>query len=133
LPIDAAPWQVPWANNLSTWYDEDSVFPIQALQAASNRSEYTLTDRGTWLSSTNETTSQLTIFKKGSDNATDLLLNPAHVLIAKEANLLDAEIGKAFAEWVVLYDPKNKDGGQYVAATYTGNGTQILYTRAPTK
>ncbi|KXN81961.1 hypothetical protein AN958_03369 [Leucoagaricus sp. SymC.cos] len=127
--------QVPWALDYSKWYHQYPRFPIQALEAASVLGEYTLTDRGTWLSSTTDVRSKLTIFKAGTDNETDILLNPAHVLIAKEGNLLNADIGKAFADWVNLYDPQNKDGGQYVAETFTGNAQsqnpQPLYTRAP--
>lgn len=58
------------------------------------------------------------------------------MLVAKTENLLNAELGEAFTTWVGLYDPKNKEGGQYVAETYTGDAqiqkpAQPLYTRAP--
>jgi hypothetical protein len=78
----------------------------------------------------------LTIFKAGTDNETDILLNPARVLIAKEDKLLDKELGAAFGEWVALYDAQSKNGGQNVVETFTGS-TQTgatkepLYTRAP--
>lgn len=128
--------QVPWAYAYSTWYHQYARFPIQALQAASLLGEYTLTDRGTWLSSTADVQSRLTIYKAGTDNETDILLNPARVLIAKTENTVDAALTSAFAEWVVLYDADNKDGGQYVAETYTGTAQtkqpfEPLYTRAP--
>jgi len=63
-------------------------------------------------------------------------LNPAHVLVAKEENLLNAELGEAFADWVGLYDPQNQDGGQYVVEQFTGKAQtkdpkEPLYTRAP--
>lgn len=78
----------------------------------------------------------MTIYKAGTDNETDILLNPARVLIAKEENLLDAELGKAFGDWVGLYDSQNKDGRQNVVETFTGNAQtaetkEPLYTRAP--
>lgn len=56
------------------------------------------------MSSTEEVKPRLTVYEAGTDDEKDLLLNPAHVLVAKEKNLLDAEIGKAFTEWVGLYD-----------------------------
>ncbi|XP_006456300.1 hypothetical protein AGABI2DRAFT_211210 [Agaricus bisporus var. bisporus H97] len=128
--------QVPWAYAYSKWYHQYPRFPIQALEAASLLSEYTLTDRGTWLSSSPDVRSRLTIFKAGTDNETDILLNPARVLIAKEDNLVDKEIGQAFGKWVVLYDEQNKTGGQNVIETFTGTGQtgetkEPLYTRAP--
>lgn len=128
--------KVPWAYAYSKWYHQYPRFPLQALEAASLLGEYTLTDRGTWLSSTSEVQSKLTIYKAGSDDEKDLLLNPAHVLVAKEENLLNAEIGKAFTEWVGLYDLKNQDGGQYVVEKFTGTAQtkdpkEALYTRAP--
>ncbi|KAJ3575008.1 hypothetical protein NP233_g1378 [Leucocoprinus birnbaumii] len=128
--------QVPWGYAYSTWYHQYPRYPIQALQTAALLGEYTLTDRGTWLSSTADVQNALTIFKAGSDNETDILLNPARVLVAKPENTLDANITNAFAQWVVLYDAQNKQGGQYVAETYTGTAQtkqpfQPLYTRAP--
>ena len=86
-------------------------------------SEYTLTDRGTWLSSPDSVTSALTIFKAGSDDANDLLLNPAHVLLGK--NTTDPTIPTAFLSWVV-----DSAGGQQVIANFTKNG-QVLYSKAP--
>ncbi|KAF5372306.1 hypothetical protein D9615_009317 [Tricholomella constricta] len=77
---------------------------LQALEAASLLSEYTLTGRGTWLSSPAYITSQLSIFKAGSDNAKDPLLNPAHVLLGRGAGAgagAEMEVGEAFMEWVV--------------------------------
>jgi ABC-type tungstate transport system permease subunit len=86
-------------------------------------SEYTLTDRGTWLSSPDSVTSALTIFKAGSDDANDLLLNPAHVLLGK--NTTDPTIAGAFLSWVV-----DSAGGQQVIANFEKNG-QVLYSKAP--
>ncbi|KAL0956905.1 hypothetical protein HGRIS_003010 [Hohenbuehelia grisea] len=58
--------QVPWALAYSNWYHQYPRFPLQALSAASTLDEYTLTDRGTWLSSPQSVTSALTIFARGA-------------------------------------------------------------------
>ncbi|KAF9448069.1 hypothetical protein P691DRAFT_818191 [Macrolepiota fuliginosa MF-IS2] len=128
--------QVPWAYAYSKWYHQYPRFPIQALEAAATLGEYTLSDRGIWLSSTDDVRSRLEIYKEGKDDEKDLLLNPAHVLIAKEENLLNVDLGKGFAEWVQMYDQKNKDGGQYVVEQFVGFAQATepripLYTRAP--
>lgn len=91
-------------------------------------SEYTLTDKGTWLSSPKEVRSTLTIFAEGGDtDPEDPLLNPAHVLLgAKAAN---EDIGNKFMEWVKL-----PDGGQKVIEHFrkppSPGGVQ-LYSPAP--
>lgn len=115
--------QVPWAFAYSTWYHQYPRFPLQAIQGASLLSEYTLTDRGTWLSSPDSVTSALTIFKAGLDDASDLLLNPAHVLLGK--NTTDPTIARAFLSWVV-----DSAGGQQVIANFQKNG-QVLYSKVP--
>jgi len=117
--------QVPWAFAYSTWYHQYPRFPLQAIQAASLLSEYTLTDRGTWLSSPSSVTDGLDIYKAGSDNATDPLLNPAHVLLGAKADPAAKEVSQAFMKWVV-----SADGGQKVIANFQKNG-QILYSQAP--
>ncbi|GLB40857.1 putative PBP superfamily domain containing protein [Lyophyllum shimeji] len=117
--------QVPWALVYSKWYHQYPRFPLQAIQAASLLSEYTLTDRGTWLSSPAEVTGKLTIFKAGGDNATDPLLNPAHVLLGSKANPANTDIWNGFMEWVV-----QKDGGQKVIREFK-KSDQVLYSEAP--
>jgi hypothetical protein len=42
--------QVPWAEPASDWYHIFPSFPMQALEEAGRKGEYTLTDRGTWFS-----------------------------------------------------------------------------------
>ncbi|KAG9309228.1 hypothetical protein JVU11DRAFT_10707 [Chiua virens] len=102
--------QVPWALAYSRWYHQYPRFPLQALRAASVLSEYTLTDKGTWLSSPKEVTSTLTIFAQGGDtDPNDPLLNPAHVLLGANADPANQVIWKKFMEWVKL-----PDGGQKV-------------------
>lgn len=83
--------------------------------------EYTLTDRGTWLSSCEEVRSSLSIFAKGEDISE--LLNPAHVLLGK---LAAKDEPNFFLEWVKL-----PDGGQKVVKDFEKEGQQ-LYSAAPT-
>ncbi|KAG6819113.1 hypothetical protein H0H93_015358 [Arthromyces matolae] len=115
--------QVPWALAYSKWYHQYPLFPFLALEAASQLSEYTLTDRGTWLSSPASVTDKLQIFKAGSDDADDPLLNPAHVLRGSQAAI--PEIAKQFVQWVAA-----KDGGQKVIAEFR-KGDDVLYSPAP--
>ncbi|KAG5637568.1 hypothetical protein H0H81_004145 [Sphagnurus paluster] len=117
--------QVPWALVYSKWYHQYPRFPLQALEAASALSEYTLTDRGTWLSSPSEITSKLEIFKAGSDDATDPLLNPAHVLLGAHADQVNAEVWLVFMGWVM-----SKDGGQKIIREFKKFG-EVLYSEAP--
>lgn len=96
-------------------------------------SEYTLTDKGTWLSSPKEVTTTLDIFAEGGDtDPKDPLLNPAHVLLgAKKTkkNPANEVIWKKFIEWVKL-----PDGGQKVIEDFKkppGQGGVRLYSPAP--
>ncbi|KIJ28686.1 hypothetical protein M422DRAFT_269986 [Sphaerobolus stellatus SS14] len=101
-------------------------FPLQALSAAAVLKEYTLTDRGTWLSSPKNVVSQLEIYKQGGDmDPNDRLLNPAHVLLGKASQ--NAAISKLFMQRVV--DPS---GGQKVMENFRKNG-EVLYSKAPEK
>ncbi|KAG5644439.1 hypothetical protein DXG03_008534 [Asterophora parasitica] len=117
--------QVPWALAYSKWYHQYPRFPLQALEAASFLAEYTLTDLGSWLSSPAEITGRLQIFKAGSDDAKDPLLNPAHVLLGSRADPANSNIWNDFMEWVV-----SKNGGQKVIAEFRKFG-KTLYTQAP--
>ncbi|KAI5459598.1 hypothetical protein BGZ63DRAFT_388350 [Mariannaea sp. PMI_226] len=114
--------QVPWATAYSTWYHQYIAFPIQALQAAILLNEYTITDRGTILSLDKKTRDQTVIYKAGSDNADDLLLNPAHLLISKNAP--NAKEAETFAKWLV------SKKGQAVITGFKKDGQQ-LYSGAP--
>ncbi|KAG6910328.1 hypothetical protein DXG01_011396 [Tephrocybe rancida] len=115
--------QVPWGLAYSKWYHQYPRFPLPALEAASLLSEYTLTDRGTWLSSPASVTGNLVIFKAGSDDSSDPLLNPAHVLRGTKAT--NPDIAKSFMTWVIA-----KDGGQKVVAEFKKEG-KVLYSVAP--
>lgn len=115
--------QVPWATAYSTWYHQYIAFPIQALIAAIKLGEYTITDRGTWLSLPSNLTQDATIYKAGSDEEDDLLLNPAHLLVGTKAK--NPKVAQSFADWVV-----SSQGGQKVVREFEKNG-EILYSAAP--
>ncbi|TCD69502.1 hypothetical protein EIP91_007432 [Steccherinum ochraceum] len=115
--------QVPWALAYSSWYHQYPRFPLQALYAASVLSEYTLTDRGTWLSSADNVIGELTVFKIGSDENPELY-NPCNALLSVEP--LDADLSKTFMDWLV-----DVDGGQKVVREFEKNG-EVLYTPAIT-
>ncbi|KAH6634499.1 hypothetical protein B0J18DRAFT_21715 [Chaetomium sp. MPI-SDFR-AT-0129] len=114
--------QVPWATAYSTWYHQYIAFPIQALTAAILLNEYTLTDRGTFLSLPSNLTSATTIYKASTDAAEDPLLNPAHLLVGAKAP--NPKTADAFAKWTV------GPAGQNVIKGFKKNGEQ-LYSPAP--
>jgi ABC-type tungstate transport system permease subunit len=113
---------VPWATAYSTWYHQYIVFPLQALTAAILLQEYTLTDRGTFLSLPSNLTSQAVIYKAATDEADDPLLNPAHLLVGNKVQ--NVETAQEFAEWLV------SPSGQEVITGFQKNG-QHLYSPAP--
>ncbi|GKT94841.1 extracellular tungstate binding protein [Colletotrichum tofieldiae] len=114
--------QVPWATPYTTWYHQYIAFPIQALTAAIRLKEYTLTDRGTYLSLDKALANQTVVYKAATDNETDLLLNPAHLLVGRKAKNLT--IAYQFANWCVAQN------GQKVITDFEKNGEQ-LYSGAP--
>ncbi|KAF8134245.1 hypothetical protein EV363DRAFT_1429857 [Boletus edulis] len=97
---------------------------------ASALSEYTLTDKGTWLSSPEDVTSALSVFAQGGDiNPNDPLLNPAHVILGAKADPANKEIWEKFIEWVKL-----PNGGQQVISDFKqppGPSGVVLYSQAP--
>lgn len=84
--------------------------------------EYTLTDRGTYLSLPKDVASQATIYKASTDSEDDVLLNPAHLLVGKKAQ--NATIAYQFVDWATGVD------GQKVITSFKKNGEQ-LYSGAP--
>ncbi|KKK14383.1 hypothetical protein P175DRAFT_0436178 [Aspergillus ochraceoroseus IBT 24754] len=114
--------QVPWATDYSKWYHQYIAYPIQALTAAILLDEYTITDRGTYLSISPELQNQTVIYKAATDDASDPLLNPAHMLVGARAK--NGKMADAFTQWVVGSE------GQSVITSFTKNGQQ-LYTAAP--
>ena len=117
--------QVPWALPYSTWYHQFPAFPIQALKTASLLKEYTLTDRGTFLSLQQlqpNLAAALEQFKVGTDDEKDPLLLPGHLLVGSKAR--NATLAYLFAEWAT--SPR----GQSVVTGFQKNGQQ-LYSGAP--
>ena len=120
---------MPWALAYSNWYHQYPRYPIQALAAASYLEEYTLTDRGTWLSSVTSVTDNLVIYKASTedvngpvDEDSAILLNPCTAVLS--AAPMDKPLAELFMEWVLAHD-----GGQEVIREFTKNGEQ-LYTPA---
>jgi ABC-type tungstate transport system permease subunit len=97
-------------------------YPIQALEAAAALHEYTLTDRGTYLSVNAKVESQLTIYKKGTNSSNDPLLLPAHILIGFNAK--NKEMAQEFAIWVT------SEAGQHVIKDFKKKN-QHVYSPAP--
>ncbi|KAH7398726.1 extracellular solute-binding protein family 1 [Phaeosphaeria sp. MPI-PUGE-AT-0046c] len=119
--------QVPWSLPYSSWYHQYPAFPIQALTAAILLKEYTLTDRGTFLSLQQlspdlTTSSRVERFKTGSDDETDPLLRPGHLLVGNKAR--NATLAKKFAEWAAGWS------GQEVVRGFK-KGDEQLYSAAP--
>ncbi|KAJ5476374.1 hypothetical protein N7475_002103 [Penicillium sp. IBT 31633x] len=114
--------QVPWATKYSTWYHQYIAYPIQALTAAILLEEYTITDRGTFLSIDAELQNQTSIYKAATDAPSDPLLNPAHMLVGRGAE--NEKMADRFARWVISAE------GQKVIVGFKKNGQQ-LYTAAP--
>jgi ABC-type tungstate transport system permease subunit len=97
-------------------------YPIQALEAAASLQEYTLTDRGTFLSVNAKVESQLTIYKKGTNSSDDPLLLPAHILVGSNAQ--NAKMAQEFAVWVT------SEAGQGVIRDFKKKNQQV-YSPAP--
>ena len=74
-----------------------------------------------YLSISTEMQNQMTIHKAGTDDPSDPLLNPAHILMGKNAR--NEEMADKFAQWAI--SPK----GQSVTTSFEKNGQQ-LYTAA---
>jgi ABC-type tungstate transport system permease subunit len=114
--------QVPWSLPYSTWYHQFPAFPIQALTTAILLKEYTLTDRGTFLSLPASVASGMAMYKVGSDSEDDPLLLPGHLLVGNKAR--NGTLAKKFAEWAV------SARGQSVVTGFRKGGVQ-LYSGAP--
>lgn len=113
--------QVPWALAYSKWYHQYPRFPLEALQAAAALNEYTLTDRGIWLSSPTHVTDALRIYQRGDQNDPDhWLLNPGRALLGAKA--AERELADMFLHWLI-----DDDGGPKVVATFEKNG-QVLFS-----
>lgn len=120
-------------------------FPFQAIREAANKGEYTVTDKGTYWAIEDETRNKLTVFVKqppapglyaltttytntqiqaeGKDDENDPLLNPAHVLVGKNAK--NKQRANEFADWI-----GQENGGQQVIKDFQKNG-KVLYSTIP--
>lgn len=98
-------------------------YPIEALTAAIELEEYTITDKGTYLSISSELQNETKVYKVSTDDANDPLLNPAHLLVG--AHAMNKELSNDFAKWLV-----EKNGGQAVIVGFKKNGVE-LYSPAP--
>jgi ABC-type tungstate transport system permease subunit len=130
----AAIGQVPWAIPYSTWYHAYIDFPVQALTAAASLMEYTLTDRGTWLTvypdDSKATLAMLLEGKDGDDDRkedqADPLLNPCHALVSTKTDSAHQKMAKDFVAY--LASPP----GQDVIARFTNGTSPVpLYSKAP--
>ncbi|KAG9097133.1 hypothetical protein FS749_007006 [Ceratobasidium sp. UAMH 11750] len=117
--------QVPWGLAYSKWYHQYTMYPIDALTAAALLNEYTITDRGTWLSTSKNITDRLTIYNQGADkNATDPLLNPAFFLASSCSK--NTVMANKFLSWTI------SEAGQKLVENFRKEGSDAwLYTRAP--
>ncbi|KAJ3717251.1 hypothetical protein DFJ43DRAFT_1006509 [Lentinula guzmanii] len=117
--------QVPWALPPAVWYHVYPRFPIEALKAASVLQEYTLTDRGTWLSSDKKVCDALTVYKECKNNLEDdkVLLNPCNALLG--ANPLDKDLAARFMRWLL-----SPVGGQKVVREFKTMSGQMIYAPA---
>ncbi|CAE6448990.1 unnamed protein product [Rhizoctonia solani] len=132
--------QVPWAYAYSKWYHQYVAFPIDALKAAATLGEYTITDRGTWLSTPTNYTSMLARYNEGQDDPiqstpgqeegpANPLLNPAFFLSSTKVCDGNKQLADDFLSWTI------SEAGQKVIEDFRGqtSPTEWLYTRAPTR
>lgn len=96
--------------------------PVHRVPHAISLEEYTITDRGTFLSINKDLQKKTVIYKAATDEPEDPLLNPAHMLIGKGAK--NEKMADRFAEWVI------SEEGQKAIVGFKKGGEQ-LYTEAP--
>ncbi|KAF9888773.1 hypothetical protein FE257_008349 [Aspergillus nanangensis] len=116
--------QVPWATAYSTWYHQYIDYPIQALSAASLLQEYTITDRGTYLTLADQNktlTDNIHIYKNGED--VPELLNSADIIVATKPK--DKEVAANFVKWVHGHE------GQQVIVNFHKKDGYCLYKGFP--
>ncbi|KAE8382962.1 hypothetical protein BDV26DRAFT_304518 [Aspergillus bertholletiae] len=118
--------QVPWAIAYSKWYHQYIDYPIEALTTAIKLSEYTITDRGTYLTLRNrdhDLASELEIYKRGDEY--EELLNPADMITATDSE--NRELAREFVKWVLSNE------GQDIIANFHKQDGYCLYRGFPTQ
>jgi ABC-type tungstate transport system permease subunit len=90
-----------------------------------------LSDRGTYLTlaaQKKDLTDVLTLYASGQDsNPSDLLLNPASVLLGARVCEGNRGVAEGFLDWM-----KREEGGQRVVEGFKQRGSEeVLYSRAP--
>ncbi|KAI2699508.1 hypothetical protein CBS147332_8394 [Penicillium roqueforti] len=116
--------QVPWAVAYSKWYHQFLAYPLQALEAAIRLREFTITDRGTHLTLTNQNKAlkdETTIYKSGENEPQ--LLNPGHLLVGSKAR--DEGLARDFVNWVTSTE------GQTVITNFHKGDKACLYKPYP--
>ncbi|KAJ3805971.1 hypothetical protein F5876DRAFT_50904 [Lentinula aff. lateritia] len=120
--------QVPWAHPPSPWYHIYPRFPRESLSAASVLGEYTLTDRGTWLSSERGVRKGLRVNittklneEDGEEEDAKTLLNPCNALLGSLP--LHKDLAVEFMRWVV-----KPDGGQKVVKEFISGDGEMIYS-----
>ncbi|KAJ3846097.1 hypothetical protein EV368DRAFT_53222 [Lentinula lateritia] len=120
--------QVPWAHPPSPWYHIYPRFPRESLSAPSVLGEYTLTDRGTWLSSERGVRKGLRVNittklneEDGEEEDAKTLLNPCNALLGSLP--LHKDLAVEFMRWVV-----KPDGGQKVVKEFVSGDGEMIYS-----
>ena len=107
-------------KNSGKWYQEIGGGMGAALNTASAKNAYTLSDRGTWLSFKNK--AELTILLEGDKNLLNLygviLVNP------KKFPHIKAKDGQAFIDWLI------SKAGQNAIEAYKIDGQQLFFPNA---
>ncbi|KAF7160183.1 hypothetical protein CNMCM5623_005698 [Aspergillus felis] len=78
--------QVPWAHDYSEWYHQYIDYPVQALTEAITQGEYTITDRGTYL----------TLMREDHEE----LLNRGDIITSSNIQASHRSYVDAFVQWV---------------------------------
>jgi ABC-type tungstate transport system permease subunit len=100
-------------------------YPLEALRAAILLKEFTITDRGAYLTLLSKEESlkdQITIYKTGESEPE--LLNPAHLLVGSKAQ--NKPLAQDFSDWV-----RSQDGQTVIANFHHQDNGQCLYKPYP--
>ena len=116
-------WRIAKINpekSSGTWYHEIGAGMGAALNTASAKNAYTLSDRGTWLSFKNK--ANLAILLEGDKN----MLNPYGVILVNPRKYphVKAKDGQAFIDWLISKE------GQKAIDGYKIDGQQLFFPNA---